>query len=128
MIYQWDLANYIYLFNTLVEFSHRVKPLSIPPIMQDIMTGSTSSVKGFLVDFLTPILTKIGGEPTRESMIDLHQLVSGNAASVASNPGGGWHRHLALRMTSEEYMAQTGCAFVPPNDPGNYPPTVGTVQ
>ena len=47
------------------------------------MAGATISVKGVLADFPTPILPKIGGEPTREGLIDLHQLVSDNAASVA---------------------------------------------
>ena len=53
------------------------------------MDGATSSVKGVLANFLTPTLPKIDGEPTRSGLINLHQLISGNAASMASKLGGG---------------------------------------
>ena len=62
--------------------SQGTKPPSVPPIVEDIMLEATSSVKGVLEDFPTPILLKIRGKLTREGMIDLHRLVSGNAASV----------------------------------------------
>ena len=55
--------------------------------------------------FPTPILPKIVGEPTREALIDLHRIISGNAASAASNLRGGRHGHLALMMTAEDYLA-----------------------
>ena len=71
------------------------------------MAGEISSVKGVLADFLTPILPNIGVEPTREELIDLHCLVSGNLASLPSNLGGGRHGHLSLTITGEEYMAHT---------------------
>ena len=70
------------------------------------MAGETSSVEGVLADFLKPILPKIYEEPTREGLIDLHRLISGNTASVASNLGGGRHGHLTLTMTADEYMEQ----------------------
>ena len=79
----------------------------------------TSSIKGVLVDFPTPILPNIGKELTREALIDLHQLISVNAESVASNLGGGRHRHLTLTMTYKVYMEQMGYAFVPPHNPVN---------
>ena len=87
--------------------------------MRDDLAGATSNVEGFLADFLTPILPKIDREPTREEMINLHILISGNAASVESNLGGGRHRHLALTMMSKEYRAHTGFAFLRPHNPGN---------
>ena len=31
-------------------------------------------------------------------------------------------------MTSEEYMEQTGFAFVPPHNPGDYPQIMGSAQ
>ena len=64
------------------------------------MSGATSSVKGVLADFLAPILPSICGEPTTEGFIEIHQLMSGNSASVALNIGGGQHGHLALTMTA----------------------------
>ena len=71
------------------------------------MTGATSSDKGVLVDFPTPIIPNIGVEPTRKELIDIHQFISGNAVSVASNLRGGGHRNLALKMMADEYMEQT---------------------
>ena len=38
------------------------------------MSGSTSSVEGFHADFLTPILPNIGGELTREGLIEIHSI------------------------------------------------------
>ena len=105
-----------------------MNPPSIPTRVQDIMARSTTSVKGVLADFPTPILPNIGGEPTREALINLHQLVSGNVASVAPNLREFRHGHLALIMTAEEYMSQMGYMFVPPHNPGDYPPTMGTAQ
>ena len=92
------------------------------------MSEATSSIEGLLADFPTPILPNIGGEPTREGLIKLHRLVSGNVASMLSNLRGGWHGHLTLKMASKEYAAQTGFAFVPPHKPVNYPPTMGYTQ
>ena len=92
------------------------------------MTGATSSAKGILADFLTPILPKIDRKSAIEGLIDLHLLISGNAASVDLNIGGGQYGHLALTMTAEEYRAQTGFAFVPPHNPCNYPQRMGNTQ
>ena len=84
--------------------SQGTNPPSIPTIAQDEIVGATSSVKGVLADFLAPILPNIGKEPAREELIKIHQLISGNAAFVASNLKGGGHRHLALTMTADEYI------------------------
>ena len=92
------------------------------------MVWTTSSVEGVLTDFPTPILPKIGGEPTREVLIDLHQFISGKLVYVASNPGEGRNGRLALTMISKEYMAQTVYVFVPPPNSGNYLPTMRTTQ
>ena len=85
------------------------------------MVVITSSVEGFLADFLTPILPKIGREPTREGLIDIHRLISGNAAYMESNFRGGQHGHSTLTMTAEEYMEQTVFSFVPPQKPRRLP-------
>ena len=98
-----------------------MNPPSSPTRVQYYMEGSTSSVERVPVEFLTPIIPKIGGETTREELIDLHQLVGGNAASVALNLGGDHNRHLMLMMNAEEYKTHTGFVFVPPNNPGDYP-------
>ena len=92
------------------------------------MAETTSSVKRVLADFSTPIIPNIVGDPMIEVLIELHCLISINMASVASNLRGGRNGHLALTMTAEYYMAQTGYEFVPPHNPVNYPPTMGNVQ
>ena len=53
------------------------------------MEGATRSVEGVLADLPTIILTNICREPTREGLIAIHQLISGNAVFVASNLRGG---------------------------------------
>ena len=83
------------------------------------MAGATSSVEGLLADFMTPILPKIGGEPTREGLIEVHQLISGSVASMPLNLGGSRYGYFAPEITDEEYMEQTGFVFVPPHNPGN---------
>ena len=92
------------------------------------MAGPEISVEGGLAYFLMPILPNIDGEPTRERLIDLHLLISGNAVSVASNLGGGQHGHLGLTMIAQAYTEHTGYKFVPPHNPLNYPPMMGTSQ
>ena len=94
------LVYYNYLFNILDGFYHGTNLPSNPPRVQDNMVGTENSTKGVFMDFLTPILLKIGGDPTREALIELHQLISGNAASVVSNIGGGWNGHLALTINA----------------------------
>ena len=74
------------------------------------------------------ILPNIYGETTRESLIEIHRLISGNSVSVASDIGGGRHGHLAITMTAEDYLAQTGCTFGPPHNPGDYPPEMEASQ
>ena len=53
------------------------------------MAGAKIIVEGVLADFPTYLTPKIDGEPTREVLVNLHQLVSGNAASMASKLGEG---------------------------------------
>ena len=64
------------------------------------MVGGTSSIKGVIAELPTHILPKIERELTREVLIDQHRLISGNAASVVLNLGGGCHKHIALTMTA----------------------------
>ena len=66
-----------------------------------------------------PTLPNISGESTIEYIIEIHQLISGNVASVTSNLGGGWHGHLALTVTVEDYLVHMGYYFVLPHNPGN---------
>ena len=92
------------------------------------MAGTTIIVEGVLTDLPMTILPNIYGEPTREGIIDLHQFISRNAASMASNLGGGQHGHLTLMMTGKEYRAHTGFAFVPPHNPCDYLQSMDNAQ
>ena len=92
------------------------------------MTGTTSSTKGVLRDFPTMIISKIGREPTRESLIDLYWSISGNESSLVLNLGGGRNGHLMLTITKEDYISQTGYTFLPPKNLVNYPAAMGTSQ
>ena len=47
---------------------------------------------------------------------------------MASNLGGGQNGQFTLTMTSKEYRAQTGFAFLPPHKPGNYTHSMGNAQ
>ena len=67
------------------------------------MAGETIIVKEVLSEFPTSIVPKIGGEPTREILINLNRLIIGNVVSVASNLGGGRNEHLILKMIAKEY-------------------------
>ena len=75
-----------------------------------------------------PILSKTIGEPTREDLIKIHRIIIANAASVMYNLGRGIHGHLVLMMAIEDYIYHTGHVFVPPPNPGDYPPMMGTAQ
>ena len=92
------------------------------------MAGSTSIVEVVLADFPTSILPNIGREPKREVLIKIHRLISGNVVSVSYNLGGGQHGHLKMTMTDEEDMEQTGFAFLPPPNPGDYLQSMGSAQ
>ena len=92
------------------------------------MMGTYNSIKGVLSDFPTLILPEIFGEPTREYHTKIYRLISGNAESMVSNLGGGRNVHLALTITTYDYLAQTGHAFVSLYKPIDPPLTMGTAQ
>ena len=81
--------------------SHGTKLLLIPTRVRGVVAGATTRFEGVFTGLLTPIIPKIGGEPTREGLVELHQLVSGNMASVLLNLVGGQHGHLAMKMTMD---------------------------
>ena len=76
-------------------------PSSLTRVHNDI-ARATRSAERVLEGFLTLILPNIGGEQTREGLIDIHRLVSGNEVTVVLKFGGGRHQHLAITMTLEE--------------------------
>ena len=69
------------------------------------MVGKMNSAGLFLANFPILKVPKIGGDLTKASIIEVHWLISGNAASVTSNLVGGQHVHLTLIMTAENYIS-----------------------
>ena len=68
--------------------------------------------------FEIPVLTKIQGEPTADSLILLKQKLKANASSVYSNLGGGTHGHLFLFIPPDQFNLLSNAAFFRPIHPG----------
>ena len=101
MICQWRIDKLHLALQHIILVVPRNEPSINPNRIVRYYGGATTIVKGVLMYFPIPIFPKIGGEITREVLIELHQLVSGNEASVSSNLRGGRHEDLMLIMTSE---------------------------
>ena len=86
---------------------------------RNFRAGSTSSIKGVLVDLLTPTISNIIREPAREALIDIHFIISSNAESSVSDLGGGRHDHLASTMSLDYYLNHMEHTFIPPPNPGD---------
>ena len=69
--------------------------------------------------FQYPKLTKIRGEPTTASLINLQNEVKTNAMTVHTTLGGGHHGHLGLVLSPAVYAAiPNTAAYTKPNHPG----------
>ena len=79
---------------------------------------STSGSINYREYFEIPVLTKIQGEPTADSLIVLRRELKANASSVYSNIGGGTHGHLFLVITPAQFNLLSNAAFVIPLHPG----------
>ena len=71
-------------------------------------------------------LTSIAGKPTSTTFKLLQRQLFTNARSVPSARGGGNHDHLAILITSAEYLARVGIPFTTPVHPGPPPAAEGT--
>ena len=79
---------------------------------------STSGSINYRESFDIPVLTKIQGEPTADSLILLKRELKANASSVYSNLGGGTHGHLFLVISPTQFNLLSNAAFVRPLHPG----------
>ena len=68
--------------------------------------------------FEFPILDKIHGEPTYETLKKLKKQLKANALSVPSTLGGGNHGLLGLVLTQQEYARISNAQFQVPVRPG----------
>ena len=82
---------------------------------------STSSVNYKDSYFKHPVLTKIRGEPTYETLHHLKMELKANASSVPTILGGGNHGYLGMILTPTEYHR------IAPADPFTRPPNPGAL-
>eukprot|EP00957_Ditylum_brightwellii_P068451 5197096-Ditylum_brightwellii.AAC.1 len=87
------------------------------------MARTAPTVEEIISDFSHPMVPKVSGEPTYESIHRIHKLLQENAVSMQSDLGGEAHGHLALVLTPGHYQQVTGHIFVAPAYPGPNPPT-----
>ena len=76
--------------------------------------------------FEYPILTKIHGIPTYESLRRIKNEIKANAASVYCDLGGGNHGHLGLIMSALEYAIISAVNYIRPIHPGILNIPIGT--
>jgi hypothetical protein len=81
----------------------------------------TSTPEDFLESFPHPKLPKIIGQPTYASLSNLKKLIAANAASVASNQGGGLHGYLGIVISPAVYLTIAAAPFILPVYPGPHP-------
>ena len=82
---------------------------------------STSSVNYKDSYFKYPVLIKICGEPTYETLHHLKNELNANASSVPTNSSGGNHGYLFMVLTTTEYLC------ILPNEPFTWPPNPGVL-
>ena len=80
------------------------------------MSGTNIAYK--TTNFEYPNLTKISGQPNYELLKSIKDELKANAASVASNLGGGANGHLGLVLTDVEYLTVSPTAYIRPAHPG----------
>ena len=66
-------------------------------------------------------IPRIQGEPSFETIAEVHRVLNSNASSVPTMLGGGRHGYLGLTITHAAYVTLTGQAFVYPINPGPVP-------
>lgn len=72
----------------------------------------------YKVYFEFPNLTKIHGEPTFDSIKQLHNEIKANSQNVQSNLGGGQYGHLGLVLNVQQYALLSNAPFIRPAHPG----------
>ena len=80
----------------------------------------TSSDK-IIENFSHPTIPPIVGQPTYESLTELHLKLNTNAASVHSNRGNGQFGLIYLTLKPQVYATLSTVPFVPPANPGQNP-------
>ena len=71
--------------------------------------------------FPHPTISQILGKPTYDQIDKVETKMKTNAASVATELGGGVHGHLGMLMSEAEYATISRIPFAPPENPGLQP-------
>jgi hypothetical protein len=80
-----------------------------------------STLNRIIESFPHPTILAIVGQPTYETLAEVHLKLNTNAASVQSNLGNGLLGLLFLTVTLAVYNTQSAIAFIPPANPGPAP-------
>ena len=80
-----------------------------------------SALKKVIDSFPHPTIQPIVGQPTYETLAEVHLKLNTNAASVHSHLGNGKLSLLFLTVAPAIYNTQSNIVFVPPADPGPSP-------
>lgn len=81
----------------------------------------TNDVDSIVNSFPHPTVDPIQGLPTFATLSKLQRTLSANAAAIHSKLGTGRHGHLALTVSANTYLAETGALWRPPVNPENQP-------
>lgn len=79
---------------------------------------ASTSIDYVATYFEFPVLTKIHGEPTYETLLEMKNQLKANASQVTSDLGGGANGHLGLVCTPIEYANISVIPYVQPVHPG----------
>ena len=85
------------------------------------MATSVPTVEAIKEGFPHLTIPRQPGKPTYESIHAVHALLKANAASIASELGGGAHGLLGLTLNPATYVQLAGVAFMRPVNPGTTP-------
>ena len=80
-----------------------------------------SSAEKIVENFPHPTIQPIIGQPTHESLAELHLKLNANAVSVHSNQGDRQFGHIFLTLKPAVYGTLSATPFVPPANPGQNP-------
>ena len=80
--------------------------------------SSVPTPDALIESFPNPVIPKIEGIPTYESIANVRALLSANAAAVSSLRGGGNNGYLGIVLSDAVYTTVSGIPWVSPNFPG----------
>ena len=80
-----------------------------------------SALERIIESFPHPTLMPIVGQPTYETLAEVHLKLNTNAASIQSHLGNGQLGLLYLTVSPAVYNTQSAIAFIPPANPGPTP-------